>query len=183
MNIVEETKQTTIVQCIFWSTSSFKVGSVTRIVDHLLGRPGVKACTGDTDAYLAAVESLRKEEDAKQERKRRKVVVAKVADLADNTYVAVTSSTSRPKKTTQTPLLMKRCSGPIDADDAVARFFFGNNIPTQVVYSKTFKDLVQNVRTAPLDWQPPSRQRLAGRCLENLGKSSSQASNARSSVA
>lgn len=174
VTIVEENKQTAVVKCIFCDVA-FKVASVTRIVDHLLGRPGVKACASECDGYHVAVEGLRKEEDSKKERKLRKATINQVTELAKS-GVAVWPSSGEgkekragPMKTKQTPLLMKR-SAPEDADDAVARFFFGNNIPTQVVDSKTFKDMVKEIRTAPLDWHPPPRQRLAGKCLERLAR-------------
>lgn len=56
------------------------------------------------------------------------------------------------------------------ATEKVARFFFGNNIAVRNVESTTFKELVQAIRTAPLDWNPPSRKALGSTCLTALAR-------------
>lgn len=142
------------------------MASVTRIVDHLLGRAACKACTGDTDNFYALCEKLRQQADAKDERKKRKLVKQEVKErTAPVGFGGKAPSGQAPN--TQTKLLMKR-SAQVDADDAVARFFYGNNIPTQMMNSRTFRDLIDAIRVAPLDWKPPERHRLAGPLLDRL---------------
>lgn len=71
------------------------------------------------------------------------------------------------KTGTQSKIVLKR-KKPESVDEALARFFFGNNISTRVVETTTFKELVQAICVAPVDWMPPNRHRLGGPCLENL---------------
>lgn len=141
----------------------FQVASVTRVVDHFLGRAGVKCCTSKSDDFFSQVEKLKIEEEAKKERKHRKVTAASVTKIVTQGDLG-----NKPSEMRQVPLTMMKRSGPDDANEAVARFFFGNNIPTAVVNSQTFKDLVRAIRCAPLDWVPPERHKLADESLVKL---------------
>lgn len=155
------------VSCQFCSCQPFQVSSVTRIIDHILGRTGTKGCTADSDEYHAAYQKVKDEEDAKQERKRRKHTLKSVSRAAEEEPIGKAGSTNKSSTSTQMPLVLNRCT-PQDADDAVARFFFGNNISTNIVDSKSFKKLVQAIRCAPLDWKAQSSRTLRTKGLQDL---------------
>lgn len=178
VTIAEEKDSKIWVKCNFCDIRPFQVSSVTRIVDHLLGRTNVKPCVGNSDEYSAACVKLKSLEEAKDDAKRRKQMNDKVKAVSvqssDTSQIAAPQGGGPPrasssKDPTQMPLVWKRSSAAA-LDEAVARFFFGNNVSTRIVDSKTFKDFIQALRCAPLDWKPPSRQRLGGKCLEDLCK-------------
>lgn len=154
--------------CIF-CRCSYRVGSMTRIVDHLLGRAGLRQCAAESDECLTALEKLKEQESVKQDRKERKQKLATVAARGSIPAASASLATPAFREKNQTQLVMQR-SNAEDATNNVARFFFGNNIPVQVVESETFKALVRSIRTAPLDWKPPTRKTLAGPCLQNLAR-------------
>lgn len=169
VSVHENDEDRPVAECNFCG-QTFRVQSVTRVIDHILGRAGAKMCTAESDEYLAAVQSLKAEESAKNERKDRKRKLSQATARADSKAGGQPSSVPAANiDTAQTPLVFNRGTQS-DADDAVARFFFGNNIPVSVVESQHFRNLVKVVRTAPLDWVPPNRRKLGGPCLLNLVK-------------
>ena len=50
-------------------------------------------------------------------------------------------------------------------DDAIARFFYGENISLAAVESSLFKDMLSVMRLAPPTYKPPDRRRLGGDLL------------------
>lgn len=157
--------------CIFCSTS-FRVGSMTRIVDHLLGRAGLRACVSDSDELAAVVEKLKKEEEAKNDVKDRKRKLARVSSSSAGAVPhGVTTSGGQDvrqgAKPQQAPLMFQRITDEL-ATDKLTRFFYGNNVPVRLVETKTFKEMVAAIRAAPLDWRPPTRKTLAGPSLQKL---------------
>lgn len=148
-----------MVMCNFCE-AKFKVGSQTRIVDHLLGRGGVKECNSETDDFFTAVQKLKAVEEAKEEKKQRKARLERASKNA--------SASAQPAaQAAQTQLVMKRGLAS-EVNDAVARFFFGNNISARVIETTTFQKMVKAIRTAPLDWKPSNRKTLGGKDLRNL---------------
>lgn len=165
------------VSCKFCGYGPFRVASQTRAVDHLLGRGGIKACSADTDAFFAAFEEVQARESKKDDQKGRKRKLHEVDRMSREGVEWSAGSSSQAiqldgpppaDKYKQTPLVMARPTSAAAATDALARFFYGNNISTRVVESASFKQMVQAIRTAPLTWQPPTRKRLGGQCLVEL---------------
>lgn len=90
-----------------------------------------------------------------------------VAAIANKAVNSAPVSAPGSASFSQPPLTFKRTTSE-SVDEAVARFFFGNNVSVRAVQSKTFKEMIKAIRTAPLEWQPPTEVRLGGKCLQDL---------------
>lgn len=159
---VEEVDQKKWVKCKFCNMVPFQVSGATRIIDHFLGRPGIRACSGgsgESDVFNDLVIRLQEEASAKLQKKQRKTILACATELgmsdaaevvrgksgmdpaANTVEVKREQSTAKPvarlgskgKGFSQPPLQMGPVALSEDVDEAIGRFFYGHNVSARLV--------------------------------------------------
>ena len=149
------------VDCLTCGKKGFSV-NLTRIVAHITGSGGVAPCqpAQPTEQWLALKKRLVNEMSSKASSKAAKRTIAEVNAAAQAGLLSpATGTTQRPIKPALGVITAEIC------DDAVADFFYGDNISDSIVESPRFKNLCQKLKCAPADWEPPNRDRLGNDLL------------------
>lgn len=152
------------VKCYYCSKQF--TGTVTRVVDHLLGRgSSVSTCTAvPTDLR----DALRQHENNKSEAKANKVLKRKLSEIA----VDMDDEKELGNKLKQLPIstsLEKATSKSVDS--AVANWFYYCAIPFNTVENKYFQKMIKAIKEAPTGYVPPTRKSLSGTLLDEARSS------------
>lgn len=107
--IVEENGKLTAT-CSFCSFGPFRVASQTRLIDHLLGRGGIRSCSADSDEYHSVCKSLRATENVKDDIKDRKRKLEAVDKETKGAATSASVDLDSAPTFTQTPLVMRRAA-------------------------------------------------------------------------
>lgn len=137
----------------------------SRLVMHIIGSGGgISACNPvEPSAEFVELKKSLVEEEAKKQKKRERT-----NDEADVDEASGKVEVSQDPQKVYTQMSMgssfKSASAQM-CDDAIADFFYGDNIPDAVVESPRFRRMVQTLKLAPVDYQPPRRNRLGNDML------------------
>ena len=127
----------------------------TRIKDHILGMNHSKACPAESEHFL--------ETKAKLSGLRMDVVTKKQQLDAERRMNEASSSTGRHQTTIESSMNVMTTTA---VDEAIARFFYGENISFRAVESTLFHEMIAVMRAAPVKYKPPNRKRLGGDLLK-----------------
>ena len=134
VRILQEHEKNPTVQCMCGATFN---GGASRITDHVLGRGGMKPCTGSGAEYDVLKQKLKKLDEEKAINKQQKQLVA-ASNSAAASGKLVSSGSGQSAQTSavapvvkgQTRLNFTSGTAP-RVDMAIAKFFFGCNIPVR----------------------------------------------------
>jgi len=91
-------------------------------------------------------------------------VVTKKQQLdAERRMNEASSSTGRHQTTIESSMNVMTTTA---VDEAIARFFYGENISFRAVESTLFHEMIAVMRAAPVKYKPPNRKRLGGDLLK-----------------
>lgn len=139
-------------------------GGVSRIKLHI-----TEQCQSSTETFFAAKEKLLNLIEADKSKKRQKTIEREL-DAETETVVGVNSSQggSKKKAYSQQQITTSLSSGmSVVADNAMADFFYGCNIPPAVAGSPHFKKMVAAFKATPASYTTATSDRLLGDLLDS----------------
>ena len=145
-------------------------GGETRIKEHITGTGVIGACDCETDAFLDLKQKMLEEAEDKADSKRQKVAECEVdaaSAMSDVKPFVKSEKGGAPKMYQQGITASINSAKAADVDAAVAEFFYGCNIPPNIVDHSLFKALAAKLRAAPASYKLPDRHRVAGDLLDS----------------
>lgn len=131
----------------------------SRLVKHIVGTGDIASCEPmEPSVEFEQLRSKLAEEVASKERGKEQrqadCDVARAADKADNDAALAKGGMQPDIQSSLARVTSEMC------DDAIADFFYGDNISSHVAASPRFKAMIKKLKCAPLNYKPPSDRRL-----------------------